>query len=56
MLMLVMFALGAADVRLMLALGFVMAIEGNASWGSRLGAPIDIGLVTAAIAVVAVGT
>lgn len=55
-LMLVMFALGAADVRWMLALGFVMAIEKNASWGPRLGAPIGIGLVTAAIALVAVGT
>ena len=44
-LMLVMFALGAAHLPAMLALGVVMAVEKCMPWGRRLVAPAGVGLV-----------
>ena len=52
-LMLVMFGVGLGSLALMLALGVVTAIEKNAPWGRRLGRPIAIGLVLAAVYVLA---
>lgn len=45
-LMLLMFAVGVGNIGWMLALGAVMAIEKNASWGRRLAAPLGVALVT----------
>jgi predicted metal-binding membrane protein len=39
-LMLLMFAVGVGNIGWMLALGAVMAVEKNASWGRRLSAPL----------------
>lgn len=44
-LMLVMFAVGVGNVAWMLALGTVMAVEKNVSWGRRLTAPVGVLLV-----------
>ena len=51
--MLVMFGLGLGSLLWMLALGTVMAIEKNAPWGRRVGRPLGVLLVVAAIAAVA---
>jgi len=45
-LMLLMFAVGTGNIGWMLALGAVMAVEKNASWGRRLAAPLGVALVT----------
>ncbi|UCH26218.1 MAG: DUF2182 domain-containing protein [Trueperaceae bacterium] len=44
-LMLVMFALGAANLGWMLALGAVMAAEKNSRWGRRLSTPVGLVLL-----------
>ncbi|UCH27039.1 MAG: DUF2182 domain-containing protein, partial [Trueperaceae bacterium] len=44
-LMLVMFALGAANLGWMLALGAVMAAEKNSRWGRRLSTPVGLALL-----------
>lgn len=49
-LMLVMFALGAAHVPAMLALGAVMAVEKCMPWGRRLVAPAGVGLLLLGVA------
>jgi predicted metal-binding membrane protein len=41
-LMLLMFAVGVGNVAWMLALGAVMAVEKNVSWGHRLSAPVGV--------------
>jgi predicted metal-binding membrane protein len=43
--MLLMFVVGTGSVGWMLALGAVMAIEKNVSWGRRLSAPLGVGLL-----------
>jgi predicted metal-binding membrane protein len=43
--MLLMFVVGTGSVGWMLALGSLMAIEKNVSWGNRLSAPLGIGLL-----------
>jgi predicted metal-binding membrane protein len=48
-LMLVMFAVGLGSLAWMLALGVVMAIEKNASWGKRLSRPLGVVLILAAV-------
>jgi predicted metal-binding membrane protein len=52
-LMLLMFGLGLGSLLWMLGLGAVMAIEKNAPWGRRLGRPLGVALVVAAVAAVA---
>ena len=47
-LMLLMFASSVASLTWMLALGAVMAIEKNVSWGRRLSAPLGMALLAAA--------
>jgi predicted metal-binding membrane protein len=47
-LMLVMFAVGAGNLAAMLALGALMAVEKNLSWGRRLSTPVGVGLLVAA--------
>jgi predicted metal-binding membrane protein len=51
--MLLMFVVGTGSVGWMLALGAVMAIEKNATWGRRLTAPVGIGLLLWSAGVVA---
>jgi predicted metal-binding membrane protein len=51
--MLLMFILGTGSVGWMLAIGALMAIEKNASWGRRLSAPLGGGLLLASIATLA---
>ena len=51
-LMLVMFGLGLGSLAWMLAFGSVMAIEKNAPWGRRIGRPLGLVLVFAALAAV----
>jgi predicted metal-binding membrane protein len=51
--MLLMFVVGTGSVGWMLALGAVMAIEKNVSWGRRLSAPLGIGLLAWSGAIVA---
>jgi predicted metal-binding membrane protein len=46
-LMLLMFAVGVGSLAWMFALGAVMAIEKNASWGRGLSRPLGIGLIGA---------
>ncbi len=41
-LMLIMFAVGAGNLGWMLALGTIMALEKNVSWGRRLSAPLGV--------------
>jgi predicted metal-binding membrane protein len=53
-LMLLMFGLGLGSLLWMLGLGTVMAIEKNAPWGRRIGHPLGVALVVAAVAAVAV--
>jgi predicted metal-binding membrane protein len=43
--MLLMFVVGTGSVGWMLALGAVMAVEKNATWGRRLSAPLGAGLL-----------
>jgi predicted metal-binding membrane protein len=43
--MLLMFVVGTGSVGWMLALGAVMAVEKNVSWGRRLSVPLGIGLL-----------
>jgi predicted metal-binding membrane protein len=43
--MLLMFVVGTGSVGWMLALGAVMAVEKNVSWGRRLSAPLGIALL-----------
>jgi predicted metal-binding membrane protein len=52
-LMLVMFGVGLASVTAMLVLGGITAIEKNVAWGRRLSRPVGIGLVLAAVFVIA---
>lgn len=52
-LMLVMFAVGLGSLAWMFALGVVMAIEKNVGGGRRLGRPLGLVLVLAAVATVA---
>lgn len=51
-LMLLMFVVGTGNVGWMLILGAVMAAEKNLSWGSRLRAPLGVGLLAAAAGIV----
>lgn len=53
-LMLLMFLVGMGNMGLMLVLAVVMAAEKNLPWGRRLRAPLGLGLIGAAVAVVAV--
>ncbi len=53
-LMLLMFAVGMGSIAWMLLLGAVMAIEKNVSWGRHLSAPLGVGLIAAALAVLVV--
>jgi predicted metal-binding membrane protein len=48
-LMLVLFALGTANLAWMLAAGAVMAVEKNASWGHRISAPLGVALLGASV-------
>jgi predicted metal-binding membrane protein len=50
-LMLLMFAVGAGNLGWMLALGTVMAVEKNLSWGRRLSAPVGVVLIVWGLAV-----
>ncbi len=52
-LMLLMFGLGLGSLVWMLALGAITAVEKNAPWGRRLGRPLGVALVIAAVAAVA---
>ena len=52
-LMLLMFVVGMGNVGWMLAIGVVMAIEKNVAWGKHLSAPLGIGLIGWAGAIVA---
>ncbi len=54
-LMLLMFAVGAGNIGWMLALGAVMAIEKNATWGRRLTAPLGTALATWGIVLIVLG-
>jgi predicted metal-binding membrane protein len=47
-LMLLMFTVGLGSLAWMLLLGAVMAIEKNAPWGRRIGAPLGVALLAAA--------
>ena len=55
-LMLLMFAVGTGNVGWMMALGAVMAIEKNVSWGRRLSAPLGVGLLAWGLAIVGANT
>ncbi len=55
-LMLLMFAVGAGNIGWMLALGVVMAVEKNASWGRRLSPPLGVGLATCGLVLIALHT
>lgn len=44
-LMLLMFVVGVGNLAWMLALGAVMAVEKNVSWGGRISAPLGIALI-----------
>jgi predicted metal-binding membrane protein len=50
--MLLMFAVGMGSLAWMFALGAVMAIEKNASWGRGLSRPLGIVLIAAGSALV----
>ncbi|WP_281560678.1 DUF2182 domain-containing protein [Thalassomonas sp. RHCl1] len=50
-LMLLMFAVSAANLSWMLLLAFIMAIEKNAAWGQKLGRPLGLLLIVTAIGI-----
>jgi predicted metal-binding membrane protein len=50
-LMLIMFGVGIGNVGWMLALGAVMVIEKNVSWGRRIGRPLGVALLAWGLAV-----
>jgi predicted metal-binding membrane protein len=50
-LMLIMFGVGVGNVGWMLALGAVMVIEKNVSWGRRIGRPLGVALLAWGLAV-----
>ena len=52
-LMLLMFVVGMGNVGWMLAIGAVMAIEKNVSWGRRLSAPLGVALIAWAGTIIA---
>jgi predicted metal-binding membrane protein len=52
--MLLMFVVGSANFGWMLALGLIMAIEKNMSWGARLGRPLGGALLAGAAVIAAV--
>ncbi len=54
-LMLLMFAIGVGSLGWMLALGAVMAVEKNVSWGRRLTKPLGVTLLVSALAIAATG-
>lgn len=54
-LMLLMFAAASANLLWMFALGLVMAVEKNASWGRRIGEPLGLVLLAAAAAITGTG-
>jgi predicted metal-binding membrane protein len=49
--MLLMFAVGVGSLGWMLAIGAVMAIEKNVSWGRRLSAPLGVVLLASGLVV-----
>jgi len=49
-LMLLMFAVGIGNIGWMFALGAVIAVEKNVSWGRRLSAPLGVALVAVGLA------
>ncbi|HYB54621.1 MAG TPA: DUF2182 domain-containing protein, partial [Alphaproteobacteria bacterium] len=49
--MLLMFVVGTGSIGWMLALGAVMAVEKNMTWGRRLSAPLGAALLTTAAAI-----
>lgn len=53
-LMLLMFAVGVANLGWMLALGAVMAIEKNMPWGRRLSTPLGLALIAGGLGLMAV--
>ena len=55
-LMLLMFVVGIGNVGWMLVLGTVMAVEKNMPWGRRLSAPLGVGLLAGALAVLLIAT
>jgi predicted metal-binding membrane protein len=55
-LMLLMFAVGVGNLGWMLALGAVMAVEKNVSWGRRLSAPLGVLLLGWGVVLVATQT
>jgi predicted metal-binding membrane protein len=54
-LMLLMFAAASANLLWMFALGLIMAVEKNASWGRRIGEPLGVVLLIAAVAIAGAG-
>jgi predicted metal-binding membrane protein len=52
--MLLMFVVGTGNIGWMLALGVIMAVEKNLSWGARLGRPLGGALLVGAAAIAAV--
>jgi len=53
--MLLMFAIGAGSLGWMLALGVVMAVEKNVSWGEQMSKPLGLVLLTGGVAVLILG-
>jgi predicted metal-binding membrane protein len=51
--MLLMFVVGMGNVGWMLTIGALMAVEKNVSWGRRLSAPLGVGLLLTAAAILA---
>ena len=54
-LMLLMFALACGNIAWMLALGAVMAVEKNVTWGRRISAPLGVVLLAASALVMLAG-
>jgi predicted metal-binding membrane protein len=54
--MLLMFVVGTGSVGWMLAIGAVMAIEKNVTWGRRLSAPLGVGLLLASAVILVLNT
>lgn len=54
-LMLLMFAAASANLLWMFALGLVMAVEKNASWGRRIGEPLGVVLLAAGVVIAGAG-